>query len=50
MDSGNVLTKVQAPGLRIPPTRGCHPYGRPEVAPAHACKWSVAFLGLVVNS
>jgi hypothetical protein len=27
---------LQAPGLRIPLTRSCHPFGRPEVSPAHA--------------
>ena len=29
--------KMQAPGLRIPPAKGCRPFGRPELYPAHAC-------------
>ena len=29
--------KKQVLSLRVPPARGCRPYGRPERVPAHTC-------------
>jgi len=36
---------MQVPGLRIPPTKGCRPFGRPEISPAHTCKKILKYWG-----
>jgi hypothetical protein len=41
MVTGDIQIKMQVPGFRSPPTKGCRPRGRPEVFPAHTCNINI---------